>query len=78
MIIRPNNRSTGNSWVDPQAMPEGENLKKYSVDITELVKSGRMDPVIGNEPHPDHYQNFHPHNYYTTQTQVETQKPTEP
>ena len=30
-------------------MPVGENLKKYCLDLTELAREGRLDPVIGRE-----------------------------
>jgi len=33
--------------VDPKALPEGENLKKYTVDLTQMAKDGKLDPVIG-------------------------------
>eukprot|EP00050_Salpingoeca_kvevrii_P007117 m.293903 g.293903 ORF g.293903 m.293903 type:complete len:804 (-) comp12890_c0_seq1:121-2532(-) len=38
-----------NSWVAPQAMPDGENLKKYSIDLTERARNGKLDPVIGRD-----------------------------
>eukprot|EP00466_Bigelowiella_natans_P008583 jgi/Bigna1/92581/estExt_fgenesh1_pm.C_350009 len=37
----------GRTWVDPKALPEGENLKKYTVDLTQMAKDGKLDPVIG-------------------------------
>jgi len=37
----------GRSWVDPRALPQGENLKKYTVDLTQMAKEGKLDPVIG-------------------------------
>lgn len=33
----------------PEAVPPGENLKKYSKDLTEIAKEGKLDPVIGRE-----------------------------
>ena len=36
-------------WVDPSAVPVGENLKKYCLDLTELARDGKLDPVIGRE-----------------------------
>lgn len=36
-------------WVDPSAVPVGENLKKYCLDLTELAREGKLDPVIGRE-----------------------------
>lgn len=39
----------GQSWVDPKAMPEGANLKKYSIELTEKAKKGKLDPVIGRD-----------------------------
>jgi len=36
-------------WVDPEAVPPGEILKKYSKDLTELGSQGKLDPVIGRE-----------------------------
>jgi len=32
-----------------QAPQPGETLKKYSVDLTELAKQGKLDPVIGRD-----------------------------
>jgi len=37
----------GQSWVDPNAAPPGEALRKYCVDFTQLAKEGKLDPVIG-------------------------------
>eukprot|EP01111_Echinosteliopsis_oligospora_P015908 TRINITY_DN6447_c0_g1_i1.p1 TRINITY_DN6447_c0_g1~~TRINITY_DN6447_c0_g1_i1.p1 ORF type:complete len:853 (-),score=302.08 TRINITY_DN6447_c0_g1_i1:26-2584(-) len=36
-------------WVSPDAIPPGEVLKKYSKDLTEMAKQGKLDPVIGRE-----------------------------
>lgn len=41
--------SHGRSWVDPRAMPDGETLKKYSIDLTERARKGKLDPVIGRD-----------------------------
>eukprot|EP00053_Salpingoeca_punica_P015011 m.137217 g.137217 ORF g.137217 m.137217 type:complete len:797 (-) comp16600_c1_seq1:1555-3945(-) len=40
---------SGKTWVDPNAMPKGENLKKYSVDVTARAEAGKLDPVIGRD-----------------------------
>lgn len=37
------------SWTNPDNVPKGHNLKKYGIDITELAKQGKLDPVIGRE-----------------------------
>mmetsp|Transcript_8014 Transcript_8014/g.14859 ORF Transcript_8014/g.14859 Transcript_8014/m.14859 type:complete len:821 (+) Transcript_8014:68-2530(+) len=37
----------GRAWVDPRALPAGENLKKYTIDLTARAKQGKLDPVIG-------------------------------
>jgi ATP-dependent Clp protease ATP-binding subunit ClpB len=34
-------------WVDPQAAPVGDSLKKYCVDLNALARDGKIDPVIG-------------------------------
>eukprot|EP01065_Artemidia_motanka_P025426 TRINITY_DN30420_c0_g1_i1.p1 TRINITY_DN30420_c0_g1~~TRINITY_DN30420_c0_g1_i1.p1 ORF type:complete len:781 (+),score=286.72 TRINITY_DN30420_c0_g1_i1:80-2422(+) len=39
----------GNVFVNPKAAAPGELLKKYSRDLTEDAKNGRLDPVIGRE-----------------------------
>ena len=39
----------GRSWVNPQAVPQGDFLKKYARDLTEEARQGRLDPVIGRE-----------------------------
>jgi ATP-dependent Clp protease ATP-binding subunit ClpB len=39
----------GNSWVDPKAVPIGDNLKKYCLDVTQMARDGKLDPVIGRE-----------------------------
>lgn len=39
----------GRTWVDPKALPAGENLKKYTVDLTAMAKQGKLDPVIGRD-----------------------------
>ena len=53
MIIRgfANGAAAGNTtpWVAPSAMPPGEALKKYGVDLTALASAGKLDPVIGRE-----------------------------
>ncbi|KYR02259.1 AAA ATPase domain-containing protein [Tieghemostelium lacteum] len=36
-------------WVSPDAVPPGEALKKYTKDLTEQAKNGRLDPVIGRD-----------------------------
>eukprot|EP00796_Vickermania_ingenoplastis_P001380 gene1381-805_t len=43
------NRGEGNSWVNPNAVPPGDFLKKYARDLTEEAKQGRLDPIIGRE-----------------------------
>jgi ATP-dependent Clp protease ATP-binding subunit ClpB len=53
-IGRRYNHGNGNQaqpigWVDPRAMPKGENLRKYSVDLTERAELGKLDPVIGRD-----------------------------
>lgn len=35
--------------MSPDAVPPGEILKKYSRDLTEIAKEGKLDPVIGRE-----------------------------
>ncbi|CAI5709409.1 unnamed protein product [Peronospora farinosa] len=37
------------SLQSPTISPQGENLTKYSQNLTEFAKSGRLDPVIGRE-----------------------------
>jgi len=37
------------AWVNPDAAPPGEALKKYAKDLTELAQQGKLDPVIGRE-----------------------------
>ncbi|EGD74557.1 ClpB [Salpingoeca rosetta] len=39
----------GQTWVNPAAQPEGESLKKYSVNLSEMAKDGKLDPVIGRD-----------------------------
>lgn len=39
----------GNAWVNPQAVPKGESLKKYGRNLTDVAKEGKLDPVIGRE-----------------------------
>jgi ATP-dependent Clp protease ATP-binding subunit ClpB len=39
----------GMSWRDPSAVPQGESLEKYCVDLTQLAKEGKIDPVIGRD-----------------------------
>jgi len=39
----------GRSWVDPKALPPGDNLKKYTVDLTQMAKEGKLDPVVGRD-----------------------------
>lgn len=39
----------GQSWVHPDAVPTGDHLKKYGVDITSQAEEGKLDPVIGRE-----------------------------
>ncbi|CAH0478840.1 unnamed protein product [Peronospora belbahrii] len=36
-------------WINPQNVPQGESLKKYGRDLTDIAKSGNLDPVIGRE-----------------------------
>lgn len=37
------------SWTNPDNVPKGQNLAKYGIDLTELAKQGKLDPVIGRE-----------------------------
>ncbi|KAG1684890.1 hypothetical protein DVH05_010184 [Phytophthora capsici] len=37
------------AWINPDNIPNGESLKKYGRDLTEIAKSGNLDPVIGRE-----------------------------
>ena len=39
----------GASWVNPENVPQGENLKKFGIDLTELAAKGKLDPVIGRD-----------------------------
>lgn len=39
----------GRKWVNPNAVPPGEFLKKYARDLTEEAKQGRLDPIVGRE-----------------------------
>lgn len=39
----------GRKWVNPNAVPPGEFLKKYARDLTEEARMGRLDPIIGRE-----------------------------
>lgn len=36
-------------WVNPQAMPRGQALKKYGIDLTQRALDGKLDPVIGRD-----------------------------
>jgi len=44
-----NSSSGGNAWINPLATPKGDALKKYSTDLTELARTGALDPVIGRD-----------------------------
>ena len=47
---RPRNRafsSHGNAWMNPDNQGAGEALSQYSVDLTQMAKDGKLDPVIG-------------------------------
>ena len=35
----------GQQWVSPDAVPKGENLKKYSRNLTKEAMDGKLDPV---------------------------------
>lgn len=35
----------GSSWVSPEAVPKGENLKKFSRNLTKEAMDGKLDPV---------------------------------
>lgn len=39
----------GRKWVNPNAVPPGDFLKKYARDLTDEAKNGRLDPIIGRE-----------------------------
>lgn len=39
----------GRTWVNPNAVPPGEFLKKYARDLTEEARQGRLDPIVGRE-----------------------------
>jgi len=43
------NVSKGGSWVNPDNVPVGEFLDKYTRDLTEDAREGRLDPVIGRD-----------------------------
>ena len=49
-FIRSYNQQPPNQpWVHPDAVPKGETLKKYTRDLTEISKQGKLDPVIGRD-----------------------------
>jgi len=35
--------------VNPEAVPPGEYLEKYTKDLTAIAKQGKLDPVIGRD-----------------------------
>ena len=37
------------SWTNPDNVPKGQSLAKYGIDLTELARKGKLDPVIGRE-----------------------------
>ena len=37
------------SWVDPNAVPAGEFVSKYCLDLTKKAEEGKLDPVIGRD-----------------------------
>lgn len=39
----------GNIFRDPGAVPDGEFLDKYGIDLTKLAKQNVLDPVIGRD-----------------------------
>ena len=41
------------AWRSPDAIPKGEMLLKYGVDLTQQAKSGKLDPVIGRDTEID-------------------------
>ena len=46
----PSNNNPGNFNFSLAQEPQpGEALKKYSIDLTELAKEGKLDPVIGRD-----------------------------
>lgn len=42
-------QTNGQSWVDPSAVPAGDSLRAYGVDLTERARSGKLDPIIGRD-----------------------------
>jgi len=38
-------RALSSAWVSPDAVPKGENLKKYSRNLTKEAMDGKLDPV---------------------------------
>ena len=40
---------SNNVWINPDNVPTGDSLKKYSIDLTERAREGKLDPVIGRE-----------------------------
>ena len=38
---------TKQAWIDPRALPKGDALKQWGIELTELASSGKLDPVIG-------------------------------
>jgi ATP-dependent Clp protease ATP-binding subunit ClpB len=44
-----NNNPKNFSFNLGQEPQPGESLKKYSIDLTELAKEGKLDPVIGRD-----------------------------
>ena len=39
----------GQAWVSPDAVPKGENLRKFSRNLTKEAMEGKLDPVIGRD-----------------------------
>ncbi|KAE9005671.1 Chaperone protein [Phytophthora fragariae] len=51
LVARRGLASMGQSqpWINPENVPQGESLKKYGRDLTDIAKAGDLDPVIGRE-----------------------------
>ena len=45
----PNQGGGSEPWIAPEAVPQGEFLKKFGRDLTEVAREGKLDDVIGRE-----------------------------
>ena len=45
-----NEQGAQGEYINPNNVPAGASLRKYCIDLTQMARDGKLDPVIGRDP----------------------------